>query len=96
MDRKYYVYILSNFTKSVLYIGVTSNLQRRVSEHSQGFNKGFTKKYNVKFLMYYEVFDYVHEAIGREKSLKGKTRKKKNMLIEVVNPLWRDLSNEII
>lgn len=96
MRRKYYVYILSNYKKSVLYIGVTSNLHRRVFEHSEGFHDGFTKKYNVKYLMYYEVFESVIDAIAREKSLKGKTRKKKNALISSVNPLWKDLSTEII
>ena len=96
MGRKYYVYILSNYKRSVLCIGVTSNLHRRVFEHSQGFNNNFTKKYNVKFLMYYEVFENIYDAITREKSLKGKTRKKKNVLISSSNPLWKDLSNEIV
>ena len=76
MERKNYVYILSNYTRSVLYVGVTSNLHRRVFEHSRGLNNSFTKKYNVKFLMYYEVFENVYDAIAREKSLKGKNRKK--------------------
>ncbi len=96
MAREYYVYILSNYKRSVLYIGVTANLQRRVFEHSRGINDSFTKKYKVQFLIYYEVFEDIHEAISREKSLKGKTRKKKKALIGSVNPAWRDLSNDII
>jgi putative endonuclease len=77
-------------------VGVTSNLPRRVWEHSRGINDSFTKKYNVKFLMYCEVFEDIHEAINREKSLKGKTRNKKNALVCAVNPLWKDLSIDII
>ena len=96
MQKQYYVYILSNYKRTTLYIGVTSDLKRRVFEHSQGAVKGFTQKYKLKHLMYYEAFDDVHAAIQREKSLKGKSRKKKDFLINLMNPLWRDLAHDIV
>ena len=87
-----YVYILSNWDDSVLYIGVTSNLPKRLYEHRNGLADGFTKKYNVHKLVYYEETSYMRSALEREKQLKGWTRAKKNALIQTRNPNWKDLS----
>ena len=87
----YYVYILTNKTHSTLYIGVTNNLIRRVYEHKTGAVEGFTKKYNVHKLVYFEQTTDVESAILREKQLKGWTRAKKENLINSVNPLWNEL-----
>ena len=89
-----FVYILSNWNDSVLYIGVTSNLPKRLYEHRNGLAEGFTKKYNVHKLVYYEEVSYMRSAIAREKQLKGWTRAKKCALIESMNPTWRDLSQD--
>ena len=88
----YFVYILSNWDDSVLYIGVTSNLPRRLYEHRNHLADGFTKQYNVHKLVYYEQTSDVNSAIAREKQLKGWSRKKKNDLISKMNPQWADLS----
>ena len=88
----YYVYILSNWDDSVLYIGVTGNLLRRLYEHQNGLVDGFTKQYNIHKLVYYETTNDVYSAISREKQLKKWRREKKNQLIETTNPQWRDLS----
>ena len=88
----YFVYILSNWNDSVLYIGVTSNLPRRLYEHRNGLVEGFTKKYNVHKLVYYEYTNDVYSAISREKQLKNWNRSKKNILISKMNPGWIDLS----
>ena len=88
----YYVYILSNWSDSVLYIGVTRNLPRRLYEHRNGLSDGFTKKYNIHKLVYFEETTDVYSAISREKQLKGWSRKKKNDLIMKENPEWKDLS----
>jgi len=90
--RQYYVYIITNRSKT-LYTGVTNDLERRVYEHKQKLVDGFTKKYNLTKLVYYETTDDVRSAIGREKQIKGWLRSKKTTLVESVNPLWRDLSN---
>ena len=87
-----YVYILSNWDDSVLYVGVTSNLPKRLYEHRSGFFEGFTKKYNIHKLVYYEEASYLRSALAREKQLKGWTRAKKNALIQRLNPEWKDLS----
>jgi len=89
--KNYYVYIMSNQSRT-LYIGVTNNLIRRVYEHQMGFVDGFTKKYNLKMLVYYEVSSYAQSAITREKELKGWLRKKKLALIYTMNPEFEDLS----
>ena len=89
----YYVYILSNWDDSVLYIGVTSNLPKRLFEHRNHLVDGFTKKYNVHKLVYFEETTDVNSAIAREKQLKGWTRKKKIDLISKTNPEWIDLSS---
>jgi len=88
----YFVYILSNWDDSVLYIGVTSNLPRRLYEHRNGLVEGFTKKYNIHKLVYYEHTNDVYSAISREKQLKKWSRSKKEMLIRNSNPDWKDLS----
>jgi putative endonuclease len=90
---KYYVYILSNASRT-LYIGVTNDLIRRVAEHKKGEIKGFTSKYNIKYLVYFEEGDDINAAIFREKQLKAWRRSKKITLIESINPDWRDLSED--
>jgi len=92
--KKYCVYIMNNKSK-ILYIGITNNLIRRIGEHKSGLIKGFTKKYNIKSLAYYEEFNNPRDAIIREKQLKGWLRKKKIALIEYLNPKWNDLSESI-
>ncbi len=91
--RQYYVYIMTNATRT-LYIGVTNDLERRVYEHKQKLADGFTKKYNITMLMYYEETGDVESAIAREKQLKGWRRSRKIDLIEGFNPQWKDLSLE--
>jgi putative endonuclease len=81
-------------TSGVLYIGVTNDLSRRISEHKQKLVEGFTKKYNCTKLLYYEDFSDSTQAIAREKYLKGKTRKFKEELLLTKNPFWKDLSDE--
>ena len=88
----YFVYILSNWDDSVLYIGVTSNLKRRLYEHQHHLADGFTAQYNVHKLVYFEYTNDVRSAIDREKQLKGWRRDKKNALISKANPEWIDLS----
>ena len=90
----YYVYILTNKTHSALYIGVTSNIERRMNEHSDGKINGFTKKYNLKKLIYCEEYDNPNDAIAREKQLKGWRRSKKEDLINSQNPNWVDYLSE--
>lgn len=87
-----YVYILTNYEKTVLYIGVTSNLERRISEHKTHVIEGFTDKYNVTNLVYVETYETIEEAIAREKQLKRWSRSKKVTLIESLNPTWNELS----
>ena len=87
----YYVYILTTRSNTVLYTGVTNDLKRRVFEHKSGFNEGFTKKYHVHKLIYFEMFDFVELAIAREKQIKGYSREKKIKLIETMNPEWKEL-----
>ena len=89
---KYYVYILTNKTNSVMYIGMTSNLTRRLYEHKNGIVEGFSKKYKTHKLVYVEEYDNVNDCISREKQLKGWIRAKKNALVESINPCWNDLS----
>lgn len=94
MEKQCAVYIVTNLRNTVLYIGVTSNLPRRMFEHKEGLVDGFTKKYNCKKLVYYDVTDYMTSAIAREKELKGWKRSKKIKLIEEMNPMWNDLAND--
>ena len=90
-----YIYILASKRNGTLYIGVTSNLLRRVSEHRDGLVGGFTHKYGVKKLVYFEEMDSIIEAIQREKTLKHWVRRWKLNLIEAGNPGWRDLWDDI-
>ncbi len=91
MDRQYYVYILTNRTNSVLYTGVTNNLVRRVYEHKEKLQQGFTRKYNVDKLVYYEICLDPENAILREKQIKAGSRQRKLGLVNNFNPEWRDL-----
>ena len=93
MGKEYYVYILTNKTNSVLYVGVTSNLQKRLYEHKNELVEGFSKKYKTHKIVYYEITTDVQSAIAREKQLKGWTRIKKDNLIKTINPEWKDLSD---
>lgn len=86
-----YVYILASKRNGTLYVGITSDIVRRVSEHKQGLLPGFTRKYGVKTLVYYEVFDRIDDAILREKRIKDWKRAWKMDLIERDNPQWLDL-----
>ena len=87
----YYVYLLTNVNNTVLYTGVTNDLERRCFEHKKKIVKGFTKKYNVDKLVYFEIFDLVDLAIAREKQIKGYSRLKKNELINIFNEGWNEL-----
>jgi putative endonuclease len=87
----YYVYILTNASNKVLYTGITNNLERRCYEHLNKLVKGFTQKYNVYKLVYFEIFDEVEEAIFREKQIKGYSRAKKVALINRFNSEWNEL-----
>ena len=91
MYNQYYVYLLTNKNNTVLYTGVTNDLRRRVYEHKEKKTEGFSKKYNVTKLVYYEVFRDVKSAIFREKQVKGGSRTKKNELVNKMNPKWSDL-----
>ena len=89
--RQYYVYILTN-RSGTLYTGVTSDIEHRVRQHKTGEHEGFTKRYRIDRLVYYEETDDVNAAIAREKQIKGWTRKKRIDLINAMNPRWLDLS----
>ena len=90
--QTYYVYILTTWNHRVLYIGVTNNLQRRIYEHKMELVEGFTKKYHVHKLVYFESCGEIKDAIAREKQLKGWTRARKIELIESKNPMWREIT----
>ena len=96
----YTVYILTNFNKTVLYIGVTNNLERRLTEHyleiHNPLSNSFTSKYNVIYLVYYECYDYVNDAIAREKQIKKWRREKKDNLIDTINPQREFLNKEVL
>jgi putative endonuclease len=91
MDKQYYVYILTNWNHKVIYVGVTNDLTRRLHEHKNQLCGGFTQKYNVNKLVYYEVTESIETAIVREKQIKAWRREKKNVLVETINPLWHEL-----
>ncbi|MBP7278315.1 MAG: GIY-YIG nuclease family protein [Tissierellia bacterium] len=95
-DKVYYVYILTNKYNKVLYVGITNDLIRRIYEHKNNLVEGFTSKYNVHKLVYYDLTSDVMSAITREKQIKGWTRDKKIKLIESMNPEWKDLYYDII
>jgi putative endonuclease len=92
----FYVYILTNVACTVLYVGVTRDLILRVWQHKEGHVAGFTKRYNVNRLVYYEEYPSAYDAITREKLLKAGSRRKKMELIDGFNPTWRDLYHEIV
>jgi putative endonuclease len=93
-ERQYCIYIMTNAHNTVLYTGVTNELQRRVLDHRSGKGSGFTKKYNITKLVYFESGDDINLAIVREKQIKAGPRKKKIELIESINPEWKDLFEE--
>lgn len=95
ISKTYYTYILTNKYNRVLYIGVTSSLKRRIYEHKGHFKKGFTQRYNVDKLVYYELFSKPLEAIKREKTLKNLLRSKKEALINKFNLGWKDLYEDV-
>jgi putative endonuclease len=90
------IYIVTNKKNGTLYTGVTSNLIKRIYEHKESVVNGFTKKYNCKILVFYEIYDNMESAIEREKQIKNSSRKRKLVLIENINPDWRDLYGDII
>lgn len=95
-NYSFYVYITTNRNHTVLYTGVTNDLARRINEHKNKIYKGFTSKYNVDELVYYEHFQYINDAVAREKQIKASSRKKKEELINSINPTWKDLYTEIV
>ncbi len=95
IHHNYFIYIVTNKHKNVIYTGVTNNLQRRIYEHENGIFLGFTKKYNWHFLVYYEHFQNINDAIKREKEIKSWRREKKDSLINSFNPDWNFLNEEI-
>jgi putative endonuclease len=95
MTRQYFVYILTNKAGTVVYTGVSNNLVQRVDAHKAREVDGFTKRYNVTSLVYYEVFEDAYTAIAREKQIKAGSRAKKLALINAMNPTWRDLSEDL-
>ncbi len=94
--HNYYVYILANWNNKVIYTGMTNNLERRLYEHKNKLNDGFTKKYNVNKLVYYEQMSNVEDTIKREKEIKKWRREKKDNLINTLNPEWKDLGTAIV
>jgi len=95
MSKCYYVYILANKKNGTTYVGITSDLVGRIWEHKNKVNHGFSSKYNIDKLVYYEIFNDVNEAIDREKKLKLWKRKWKIELIEKNNPIWEDLFDKL-
>ena len=96
MMKSSYVYILTNKNKTTLYIGVTGDFQKRISDHHGGRGSTFTRKYAIKHLVYYEKFDNITEAIQREKQLKRWSRSKKEELIITLNPDWKFLEKDYL
>ena len=95
MNKQYYTYIMTNKRNTAVYASVTNDLKRRVYEHKEKLVDGFTKKYNITKLVYYEVFEDIENAILREKQIKGGSRQKKIELINSMNKEWRDLYEEL-
>ena len=92
VNNSYYIYILTNWNDQVMYVGMTNNLERRVYEHKHKLIEGFTAKYNINKLVYYEETQDVNAALAREKEIKKWRREKKNILVQEANPTWQDLS----
>lgn len=93
--KRGYVYMMTNKNNNVLYTGVTSNLSKRIWQHKEKAVKGFTSKYNIDKLVYYEACENMMGAIEREKQIKGGSRAKKEKLIKMINPFWKDLSDTV-
>jgi putative endonuclease len=93
-SERYYSYLITNWNNKVMYVGVTNNLERRIYEHKNKMVKGFTEKYNVRKLVYFEDTKDVIAAIEREKEIKKWRRQKKDQLVNSSNPNWKDLSLE--
>jgi putative endonuclease len=93
-EKRFYVYLLTNWNNKVIYVGITNNLERRIYEHKNKMAKGFTEKYNLKKLVYFEETPDVKAAIAREKEIKKWRREKKNQLVDKMNSEWKDLSLE--
>jgi putative endonuclease len=91
MNRRFYVYILTNSNNTTLYTGMTNNLERRLQEHDEGRGSKFCLRYNLTKLIYFEEFSTAHEAIAAEKKIKRTNRKRKNLMIEEYNPDWDEL-----
>ena len=96
MEKKGYVYFMTNGNNKVLYVGVTNSLKRRMFEHAEGRGAEFTRKYNCSKLVYYETFPSIDQAIAREKQIKHFKREWKNELVEKINPQWKDISEDIV
>ncbi len=96
MEHRYFVYILTNSRHAVLYTRITNDLARRVSEHPDDAFRGFTHRYSVDKLVFYEEFGDIRAAIPREKQIKGGSRAKKIALIDAMNPPWRDLTDDLL
>ena len=99
MYKNYYIYIVTNQNKTVLYIGLINNIQRRLSQHyfdSENAKKSFAGKYNCFYLVYYQVFEDINAAIKREKEIKGWRREKKNQLISEFNPNWDFFNHDVV
>ncbi|HBD04894.1 TPA: excinuclease ABC subunit C [Candidatus Uhrbacteria bacterium] len=94
-NKESFVYIMTNNFDTVLYVGMTSNLTQRVNQHKEKHFKGFTQRYNISKLVYYEVFDDINMAIEREKQIKKYSRAKKEKLIDEMNPAWNDLHENL-
>lgn len=95
-EHKYYTYILTTRKYKLLYVGVTNNIRRRLSEHIHGTREGYTKRYQCYYLLYYEEFKYIDKAIKREKELKGWGKRKKLALIRAINPQLKFLNDDIL
>jgi putative endonuclease len=95
MEKQFYIYIMTNKMHSVLYTGVTSDLKKRVYPHKEKLADGFTFKYNVSKLVYYQIAQNAFAAVSREKQIKGGSRAKKLELINSFNPEWKDLSDTL-
>jgi len=93
--HNYYIYIISNWNNKVIYLGMTNDLERRIYEHKNKIFEGFSKKYNLNKLVYYEYTNDVNAAIQREKQINKWRREKKNSLVESRNPEWKDLADEL-
>ena len=93
MKKEYYIYIMTNRWNTVLYTGVTNNLKKRIYEHKEKYVRGFTKRYNIDKLVYYEMLGDIYNAITREKQIKAGSRNKKIELVQSMNPEWKDLKD---